>query len=225
MYTKLIVHRNNTKRIEYIEEALNNIGHMVFNRLSEDLEYSLRNARTPDEFIKTLFFINRSYTTARFSNRYQRFVNSGNAGRNTNTNRSIVDMFLLAKYYKPEYANMELLYNTLMHWWMTDVDFQQQICSTIHRRVWFYRGPFLLSQMLKSQSHPKHLENKRQTTYLLKELIKLDELNSRIVINGDQFEIKYNDSAATRQNQQDTVSISATMGSPSITRSSDIVIV
>ncbi len=180
MYSKLIVHHNPLGTIDEIEARLHELGHIEWVGLTPEEEKLFRESKDINTFLRILMYFNYRHVGKRFSNRYQRFVNFGNAGQNRGSNRSIIDMFLIAKHYAPQFANFRMLYNGLMQWYCTDRDFRQQICSTIHRRVWFFQGTRSLENFLNSKSE---CSVKLRLDYENNELRKKDELGTKIHID------------------------------------------
>lgn len=183
MYSKLTTGRyTQNGGLKEIESKLHDLGHIEFvDVIDKHIEEKFRNTNDIRKFLKILFSFNRKYLGRRYSNRYQRYVNFGNAGRHTSTNRSIIDMFLIAKHYNPKFANFKLLYEGLMDWYCDEYPIQQQICSTIYRRVWFWQRQNDVDVI----DYKGALNDRRKILhdYMNNELCKADELGTRIYID------------------------------------------
>lgn len=187
MYNKIRTNKRLIGNADEMQEKLDNIGYMEFVNINDREIKLITESKDINTFLRLLIFFNRFYKSERYSNRYKKYVLSGYNSHAVNTNRSIIDIFLFAKRYCPQYANMKDLYNGLMDWWMVDGQFNQMICSTVNRRVWFWRplGPVVINRVNSIFEDQKPI-----TKFLIKQYIaslrEIDEMETSIVFNSDQ---------------------------------------
>lgn len=123
-----------------MQNRLASIGYIKFRDLPEELDTYIKNITDLKHFLITILVFNRYYMSQRYSYRYKRFVGCGRASNITGTNRSITDIFLLCCYYKPEYADIKLIYEAFNEIGSKIMSTYSMICSNIHRRVFQLRS-------------------------------------------------------------------------------------
>lgn len=181
MYSTLKIRRTPTNTpIDDVEQKLHNLGHIEWVNLPGELENRFKNSPTPDVFLRMLFYLNHHFLSKRFSNRYQKFVNFGKPSRVSRTSRSVIDMFLIAKQYCPQYANLRLLYEALMQMYCNDSSIKSIICHDVKRRVWHYSK---ISADLNTYLNAPINSINLSISYSNGELLKTDELGTKIHID------------------------------------------
>ncbi len=148
MYTKLVVGKDNNLSIEEYDQKLRNLGHITFKNISDkDIEL-LKSSENIRDFIFNFFYFSNRYPSARWSNRYQRYVKAevSRAG----ANRSTMDIFMTCLAYCPHLADLKAFYTELMTIFIRNSNLIHSICPTILRRVWAWRGSTTKADMHRS---------------------------------------------------------------------------
>lgn len=151
MYNKIVI-GNAGKEIslEQYDTNLRKLGRVEFISATKKELTLIRSSATMQDYLINFFHISIQRRSHRWSNRYNRFLTT-NITHN-NANRSIVDMFLTALSYCPQFADFRSLYIGLMEWYIHCSYLNHSVCPTIRRRVWAYRGVIDITVMKNSIS-------------------------------------------------------------------------
>ena len=120
--------------IDEMDDRLRNLSSIEFRNISKTDLQSLKDCNNTFDLVRQILYLNALYVTRRFSKRYQKFVKGGGSDVNSNTSRSVVDIFMIALHYKPETKLIDVyqaLCNILGYTYLNT-----HICSTIHKRVY-----------------------------------------------------------------------------------------
>lgn len=136
-YNKIVTYNTDFKPLSEYENILSKLGYVSFTDLSDENESLIRQAKTCQEYLTIYLYLNKTHGSARYSNRFQRFLVKN---VNRNANRSMVDIYMSALHYCPQFANLELLYKEMVKLLFHNPGIGTQICPNINRRVWNYHG-------------------------------------------------------------------------------------
>lgn len=134
-YNKLTtLRRSRFGSFKQAEENLRLLGKIYFVGLSQDETDTLTAAKTPYDFLEAVFKINE----VAYSRGYTHNEIDFDIGRSTHVmsrRRSIVDLFLYAMTYKPEFTLKEI-YDGMSQLLNEDHNTKTVLCSTVNRRTY-----------------------------------------------------------------------------------------
>lgn len=188
MYNTLTT-KANRKTFADVKERLEILGWLEFQNINAyHEEYLKREDIDIIDWLRVFFYCNRCYTTIRWSNRYQKYVDlKNNSSNNTDTNRSIVDIYLATKYYNPRFADLEFLYKSLYQFGQNDIAVSTVICHVINKRVWYIRNwAMSLNEFMSIRRYPL-------TGNILKNELTnhADELGTKYSFENDEVKLLY----------------------------------
>jgi hypothetical protein len=120
--------------IDQIEAYLRSLSTMRFYNLEARDEKLLFDASSTVELLKLIFKFNKLSQTERISKRFNTVVRSGKNAYLRNTNRSMVDLFMICTYYHPQ-VKLSEVYSALCEVLKYNV-YVASNCGQINRRVY-----------------------------------------------------------------------------------------